>query len=100
MRTCATFYRLVRSLEGGRHTFGPAVRRRSNASRPVAPFNTLFYQYVAGYTGSDVTRRGRDVAAGTAWTLPQLQDLLNEWIVAGRPGRTRGCAALTCLAGS
>jgi hypothetical protein len=36
---------------------------------------------VAGYTGSDVTRRGRDVAAEAVWTLPQLQDLLDEWIV-------------------
>jgi transposase InsO family protein len=51
--------------------------------RTFSSVNTLFCQYVAGYTGSDVTRRGRDVAAGAAWTLPQLQDLLDEWIVAG-----------------
>jgi len=50
--------------------------------RTFSSVNTLFCQYVAGYTGSDVTRRGRDVAAEAAWTIPQLQDLLDEWIVA------------------
>ena len=49
--------------------------------RTFSSINTLFCQYVAGYTGSDVTRRGRDVAAEAVWTLPQLQDLLDEWIV-------------------
>ena len=49
--------------------------------RTFSSVNTLFCQYVAGYTGSDVTRRGRDVAAEAAWTLPQLQDLLDEWII-------------------
>ncbi len=49
--------------------------------RTFSSINTLFCQYVAGYAGSDVTRRGRDVAAEAVWTLPQLQDLLDEWIV-------------------
>ncbi|MFD4613110.1 Mu transposase C-terminal domain-containing protein [Streptomyces sp. NPDC058440] len=51
--------------------------------RTFASINSLFCQYVAGYTGSDVTRRGVDPAAEAVWTLPQLQDLLDEWIVAG-----------------
>ena len=34
----ATVYRVMSPLEGGRHTFGSAVRRRSNAGRPAAPF--------------------------------------------------------------
>jgi Mu transposase, C-terminal len=55
--------------------------------RTFSSVNTLFCQYVAGYTGSDVTRRGRDVAGEAAWTLPQLQDLLDEWIVAGWQSR-------------
>ena len=38
-------------------------------------------EHVAGYTGSDVTRRVADPAAEAVWTLPQLQDLLDEWIV-------------------
>jgi transposase InsO family protein len=43
--------------------------------------NTLFCQYVAGYTGSNTTLRGADVQA--VWTVPELQDLLDEWIIAG-----------------
>ncbi len=34
----STFYRLVRALSAGRHTFGSAVTRRSAASRPARPF--------------------------------------------------------------
>jgi hypothetical protein len=49
--------------------------------RTFRSINTLFCQYVAGYTGSDVTRRGKDVASQAAWTLPQLQELPDEWIV-------------------
>lgn len=49
--------------------------------RTFKSINTLLCQYVAGYTGSDVTRRGGDVAGGAVWTLTQLQDLLDEWIV-------------------
>jgi len=59
--------------------------------RTFRSVNILFCQYVAGYTGSDVTRRGRDVAAQAAWTLPQLQELLDEWIVAGFTDRTSEC---------
>jgi transposase InsO family protein len=55
--------------------------------RTFRSVDTLFCQYVAGYTGSDVTRRGRDVAGQAAWTLPQLQELLDEWIVAGWQNR-------------
>ena len=43
--------------------------------------NTLFCQHVAAYTGSNTILRGADVTA--AWTLAELQDLLDEWIVAG-----------------
>ena len=51
--------------------------------RTFSSINTLFAQYVAGYTGSDVTRRGRDVEGEAVWSLPQLQDLLDEWITCG-----------------
>ncbi|MEU8525424.1 Mu transposase C-terminal domain-containing protein [Streptomyces sp. NPDC048629] len=49
--------------------------------RTFASINSLFCQYVAGYTGSDVTRRGSDPASEAVWTLAQLQDLLDEWII-------------------
>ena len=40
--------------------------------------NTLFCQYVAGYTGSNTQLRG---SAEAAWTVPDLQDLLDEWLL-------------------
>ncbi|MYS57150.1 DDE-type integrase/transposase/recombinase [Streptomyces sp. SID6013] len=42
---------------------------------------TLFAQFVAGYTGRSVERRGRHLENGPLWSLPELQDLLDEWIV-------------------
>jgi hypothetical protein len=58
------------------------MRGKAICERTFASVNTLFCQYVAGYTGSDVTRRGADVAGNAVWTLPQLQELLDQWIVA------------------
>ncbi|MGA5135221.1 integrase catalytic domain-containing protein [Streptomyces olivoreticuli] len=45
--------------------------------------NTLFCQHVAGYTGPNVSHRGARVEADAAWTVPELQDLLDEWLLAG-----------------
>lgn len=43
---------------------------------------TLFSQHVAGYVGRSVDRRGKNAERGAAWSIVQLQDLLDEWIVA------------------
>ena len=43
--------------------------------------NTLFCQHVAAYTGSNTTLRGLDATG--AWTLPELGDLFDEWLLAG-----------------
>jgi len=43
--------------------------------------NTLFCQHVAAYTGSNTTLRGSDLDA--VWTVPDLQDLLDEWLLCG-----------------
>lgn len=51
--------------------------------RTFSSINTLFCQYVAGYTGRDTTRRGRDVDGQAVWSLAQLQDLFDQWVVAG-----------------
>ena len=51
--------------------------------RTFESINTLFCQHVAGYTGRDVTRRGQDVADRAVWSLPDLQELFDEWVVAG-----------------
>jgi hypothetical protein len=62
------------------------ARPRTPTDKPVveatfAAINTLFCQHVAGYAGPNPTRRGADATG--AWTLPQLQDLLDEWLPAG-----------------
>src|SRR5260370_1352807 len=49
--------------------------------------NTLFAQYVAGYVGSSVERRGKDAEQDAAWSMAGLQELLDEWIVAGWQNR-------------
>lgn len=55
--------------------------------RTFASINTLFCQHVAGYTGRDVTRRGVDVAERAAWSLPELQELFDEWVICGWQAR-------------
>ncbi|MGW4786767.1 Mu transposase C-terminal domain-containing protein [Streptomyces sp. NPDC004230] len=59
---------------------GPA---KGAIERTFASVNTQFCQYVAGYTGSDVTQRGSRTHEEACWSLAQLQDLLDEWVVAG-----------------
>jgi hypothetical protein len=51
--------------------------------RTFESVNTLFCQHVAGYTGRDVTRRAADVTDRPLWSLTDLQELLDEWVVAG-----------------
>ncbi|MFE5703712.1 Mu transposase C-terminal domain-containing protein [Rhodococcus koreensis] len=51
--------------------------------RTFASINSLFCQHVAGYTGRDVTRRGADVAERAVWSLPELQELFDEWVICG-----------------
>ncbi|MCW8384535.1 Mu transposase C-terminal domain-containing protein [Streptomyces justiciae] len=60
---------------------------KGSVERTFGAINTLFAQHVAGYTGSNVTRRGRNVEAEASWTLTQLQELLDEWIVCGWQSR-------------
>lgn len=42
---------------------------------------TLFAQYVAGYVGSSVEHRGERAEQHAAWSMLELQDLLDEWIL-------------------
>jgi transposase InsO family protein len=48
--------------------------------RTFSSINTLFCQHVAGYVGSNPTRRGQDVEA--VWTIRELADLFDEWVIA------------------
>jgi len=50
--------------------------------RTLGSVGTLFAQHVAGYAGSSVERRGRNAEAEAAWSMVELQALLDEWVVA------------------
>jgi putative transposase len=43
---------------------------------------TLFAQYVAGYVGNSVEHRGEHADQEAVWPITELQELLDEWIVA------------------
>ena len=55
---------------------------KANIERTFGSINTLFCQHVAGYTGRDVTRRGSG-GDQELWSLADLQELLDEWVIAG-----------------
>ncbi len=76
LRACAT---LGISVQPARPYTGSD---KSLVERTFASINTLFCQHVAGYTGRDTTRRGPDVAEDAVWTVAQLQELFDEWVVA------------------
>jgi len=50
--------------------------------RTLGSVATLFAQHVAGYVGSSVERRGKNAEQAAAWSMAELQALLDEWIVA------------------
>jgi len=57
---------------------------------------TLFAQYVAGYVGSSVERRGEHADQEAVWPVLELQELLDEWIVDRFTDRKTRITALTC----
>ncbi|MGO4459900.1 Mu transposase C-terminal domain-containing protein [Streptomyces sp. M-16] len=76
-----TFISACRSLGVSVQPSRPATPTdKGVVERTFSSINTLFCQHVAGYTGPNVTRRGTQVEA--VWTLAELDDLLQEWIVA------------------
>ncbi|WP_343951016.1 Mu transposase C-terminal domain-containing protein [Nonomuraea longicatena] len=51
------------------------------AERTLQSVGTLFAQHVAGYVGSSVERRGEKAERAAVWSMAELQDLLDEWVV-------------------
>ncbi|KJK58511.1 transposase [Saccharothrix sp. ST-888] len=54
---------------------------KGHIERMLGSVGTLFAQFVAGYTGFNAERRGRHVEQQPLWSLLELQELLDEWIV-------------------
>jgi len=61
--------------------FRGACRAMGTVETSFSAVGTLFAQYVAGYTGSSVEHRGKDPDGAAAWSMAELQDLLDEWVV-------------------
>lgn len=55
---------------------------KPHVERTLNSVATMFAQYVAGYTGRSAEMRGKDPAAQAAWSIHELQELLQEWCVA------------------
>lgn len=60
---------------------------KPHIERTIESVGTLFCQFVSGYLGSSVERRGSRVEAEPLWSMVELQELLDEWIVAGWQNR-------------
>jgi hypothetical protein len=61
------------------HPGSPA--EKPHIEKMMSSVGTLFCQYVSGYLGSCVERRGRGVEAEPLWSMMELQELLDEWIM-------------------
>ena len=66
-------------------SFQPA-RKATGTDKPhiermLGSVATMFAQYVSGYTGRSPEYRGRRVEDKAVWSLPELQDLLDQWLI-------------------
>lgn len=55
---------------------------KPHIERLFAAINSGFTQYLAGYAGPNVVRRGKSPEQEAFWTLAEVQNLLDLWIVA------------------
>jgi hypothetical protein len=60
---------------------------KGHIERMLGSVASLFAQFVAGYSGSSVERRGRRVERQAVWSLLELQELLDEWIISAWQNR-------------
>jgi putative transposase len=67
------------------HPFTPTDK--PIVERTLESVKTLFAQYVTGFVGSSTEHRGRNADQHAVFSLIELQDLLDEWIVTGWQNR-------------
>jgi hypothetical protein len=60
---------------------------KPHIERTIESVGSLFAQFVAGFAGSSAERRGRGVDQGPLWSLLELQNLLDEWLIAAWQNR-------------
>src|SRR5487761_213564 len=54
---------------------------KPHIEKMFSSLGTLFCQFAAGYLGRSADRRGRKTEDQPLWSLMQMQDLLDEWLV-------------------
>jgi hypothetical protein len=67
-------------------SFQPA-RKATGTDKPhiermLGSVATMFAQYVSGYAGRSAEHRGRGTEGKAVWSMPELQDLLDQWLIA------------------
>jgi hypothetical protein len=55
---------------------------KPHIERYFGSVGSLFCQFVSGYAGRNPDRRGRHVEGQPLWSMLELQDLLDEWLIA------------------
>ncbi|MCF3175617.1 DDE-type integrase/transposase/recombinase [Streptomyces sioyaensis] len=55
---------------------------KGHIEKMLASVGTLFTQFLPGFTGNKTDHRGRHLDKEPLWALLELQELLDEWIVA------------------
>uniref|UniRef100_UPI00389A62DE Mu transposase C-terminal domain-containing protein n=1 Tax=Streptomyces spongiae TaxID=565072 RepID=UPI00389A62DE len=63
-------------------THKASLFQKGHVEKMLDAVGTLFAQFVAGCTGRSADHRGRHLDRQPLWSLPELQELLDEWLVA------------------
>jgi putative transposase len=58
------------------------MRGKPHIEKMFSSLGTLFCQFAAGYLGRSADRRGRKMEEQPLWSLMQMQDLLDGWLIA------------------
>ncbi len=72
---------------------------KPHVERTFESMVTRFVQYLEGFTGGSVDRRGRDEPMGDVLALAQLQELLEDWVAIEWQNRTHDGLADPLLPG-
>jgi transposase InsO family protein len=54
---------------------------KPHIERMFSSLATMFCQFATGYLGRSTDRRGRHVAGRPLWSMLEMQDLLDEWLI-------------------
>jgi len=60
---------------------------KPHIERAFGSVGSLFCEFVSGYTGRNPDRRGRGTEAAPLWSMLELQELLDEWLIAAWQNR-------------